>query len=342
MLAKLFILVPFELTLPDGAEYRIYGIEKDGYHIHFDVPCRSDKVVSPTAPQAVKINGTQAFQADVIAITFQRDSFERTTESSIDPPEPIIQYALDYFLGRLKYVVKGHQIRLIDFPQCQWTLKYLNDDGSELEETTGHVRGRGARSFSFSFIGCDPSIWDSIFTLSDDFEAPAWHTLMIDSRGALPHIGSVLVLAATALEIFIADLLDKLVKETPIPPSLWGWINDRGHWQKEPSVEEQYDSLLNIMTGHSLKDDNELWEVLKNLKRARNSFVHEGVAKLGRNALTAEDTAALIGKADLIISKIREWVPAHCQWPVFEHQFQIEVTQHLFGPTDSASPALDS
>ena len=179
--------------------------------------------------------------------------------------------------------------------------------------------------FSWSFISCDPKLWDLLHSLPDDFAAPAWSTLLIDARGALPHVGTAVVLAATALEVLIAELLTKLAAQSTLPKKLWSWVNDRGDWQKEPSVDEQYSVLLEVLTGHSLKEDNGLWEGLKNIRNARNSFVHEGCARIGRNPVTNEDVAALIQKADLIAAKIREWLPENLRWPVFDHTVKLEV-----------------
>lgn len=334
MLAKLHILVPFEMTVPLGAEYKIYGYEEDGYRIHFDVPSTSGKPRPVDSPEEVLINGKTALHADVITIVFQKDQFERGISSSIDPPLPLIQKSLNSFLERLKYVSKAPQVRPLDFEKSQWHLQYLNDDGSELEKAEGQLRGRGTRAFSFSFLGCDPALWDHLFTLPIDFEPPAWHALLVDSRGALPHIGTALVLATTALEILIAEILNQLVKKTSVPPELWDWINGRGNWQKEPSVDEQYDVLLRIMTGHSLKEDNTLWEGLKNLRSARNSFVHEGVAKLGRAKLTVNDVLPMLNRADEIVSKIREWIPEDYRWPVIDHKITIQMSKLIAGTSN--------
>jgi hypothetical protein len=336
MIAKLHIIVPFNFILPLGDQFQIYGYEDEGYRITFDVPSPSGKPSSIDGPDSVQINGKTGVQADVITITFQKDTFSREISSLIDPPEQLIQRTLRWFLDRLKYVAIAPQVKMIDFPSCQWRLRYLNDDGSELEQTEGLIRGRGTAKYGFTFIGCDPILWSEIFSLPKEFEAPAWHTLLIDSRGALPEVGTAIVLAATALEVFIAELLGRLVKETSIPDSLWSWINDRGNWQKEPSVDEQFDILLKILSGHSLKEDNTLWEGLKNLRSARNSFVHEGVAKLGRTPLSMPETLQLIGLADFIVAKVREWIPEKYRWPVFQHTFQYEISKVIAGPSKTA------
>lgn len=339
MLAKVHFLVPFEIILPLDAEYKIYGYEEDGYGIYVDVPMVSGKQRAFDSPEDVQINGKQAIHADVISVVFQKDQFERGISSEIDPPISLIQKSLNKFLERLRYVSKAPQVRPLEFDNSQWHIQYLNNDGSELEQTEGLVRARFTRRFSLSFLGCDPGLWDLLFTLPEGFEPPAWHTLLVDSRGALPHVGTALVLAATALEIFIAEQLDQLVKRTTIPPELWDWINGRGNWQKEPSVEEQYDDLLKIMTGHSLKEDNVLWEGLKNLRSARNSFVHEGVAKLGRKKLSANDVLPMIGRAEEIVSKIREWIPEECRWPMIEHTINFQMSKII---ASSSNPPLNT
>ena len=81
----------------------------------------------------------------------------------------------------------------------------------------------------------------------------------------------------------------------------------REHWMKDPSVEEQYDTLLSILAAKSLKCDQGLWTAFKELKGARNSLVHEGLAKL-RNGTPVDDQKArtlLEGAARII-----EWVEA--------------------------------
>lgn len=334
MLAKIHIVVPFDLTVPVGEEYKLYGFEEDGYRIFFEIPSSSGKPRSPEDPEQVEINGKSAMQADVITVCFQKESFERQIDSPIDPPEELIQRALNSFLTRLKYVAKAPQVKPIEFLGSRWRLQYLNDDGTELEQAEGFIRGRGTHNFSFSFLGCDSALWDHIFSLPEGFEPPAWHTLLVDARGALPHVGTAVVLAATALEIFIAELLNELAKQTSVPTELWNWINDRGNWQKEPSVEEQYDLLLKVMIGHSLKEDNALWEGLKNLRSARNSFVHEGTAKLGRNNLSANDVLPLIARAEEIVARIREWIPEGCKWPLIEHNIQIRFSKVIVGPSN--------
>jgi hypothetical protein len=50
----------------------------------------------------------------------------------------------------------------------------------------------------------------------------------------------------------IAGLLAALVEDINTPDHLWEWINDRDNdHYKQPSVAEQFDTLLRVITGHS-------------------------------------------------------------------------------------------
>jgi hypothetical protein len=327
MLARLHMQLPFELTLPEGAQFKIYSFESQGYRVQIEVPIRSGK---PPAVEHVTINEKPAFQADVLTITFRKDSFNRTAAApEADPPDEFIRSVLDYFIGRLRYAAKAPHIRVPYFPRFPWVLEYLNDDGSALpgDPERKLIRRRISSASSVSLAACDPDVWDYIFSLPADFEPPTWHTLLLDSRAALPHVGTAVVLAATALEVFIAELLDVLAKESPVPNLLWDWINDRDNdHYKQPSVAEQFDTLLKVMTGHSLKDEDALWQAFQKLKNARNKFVHVGIPKTGEKAspVSQDDALALVGQAESIVAKIREWIPEKNRWPIYVSKSTIE------------------
>jgi hypothetical protein len=320
MLAKLHLQLPFELTLPDAVEFKLYSFESSEYRVQFEVPIRSGK---PPVVEHVTLNEKPAFQADLLTITFRKESFNRTAAPpEADPPEEFIQSVLDYFFGRLRYATNAFHVKSLNFSRCQSVLEYLNDDGSALPEDPQKklIRRRIATKSSVSLVACDADVWDYIFSLPADFEPPAWHTLLLDSRAALPHVGTAVVLAATALEVFIAELLDVLAKGWPVPNMLWDWIKKRGNdIDKQPSVEEQFDALLMVMTGHSLKEERALWDSFQNLKTSRNKFVHEGIPRIGKNTppVTEADALAFIGQAEAIVAKTREWIPEKLRWPVY-------------------------
>ena len=326
MIARLFVLLPFSLTVPEGEQFPVYEYEDDGYRIRVYPPGRSDRTPAGDGAEQIKIDGVPAFQADAIRIDFHKESFERGRESPLDPPEAHMKRAINSFLIRLRHVTRAGQIRPISFPLATWRLQYFNDDETELEKDEKLVRGRGTLSFSMSWIALNKKVWENVYTLPVDYEPPPWESLLLDAFVELPSVGPALVLAATSLEVFISYILDKLAGLKGVPADLWMWINQR---QREPTTEEQYDSLLRFFTGHSLKEDLLLWELFMNLKAARNSFVHEGVAKIGDVPVTNETASKLIGAAGEIIAKIREWIPQELHWPEFKHTIQFEAMKKL-------------
>jgi hypothetical protein len=101
-----------------------------------------------------------------------------------------------------------------------------------------------------------------------------------------------MVLASTALETRISAALDELVQLVGLNAELWEWINHRSQFWMEPSTGDQFGILLKTLTGRSLKDDGILWEAFQNIRTARNSFAHEGVAILGGTELSVPKCVA--------------------------------------------------
>jgi len=235
------------------------------------------------------------------------------------------------FLMRLRYVTRSTLIRPIDFPKITWNILYLNDDGSELEETPGLLRTRFAREFQFSWVALNPQIWKDVHTLPYNFITPRWDSLILDAFAAKPDVGLSIVLASTALEVFISHVLNELAKKSTIPPEVWDWINKRDWWVKEPAVREQFDILLKAVGGFSLKDDPKLWEAFKNLRDAKNSFVHEGEAIIGKKPVSKELATEMVAKASQIIAYIKEKLPEELRWPEFKHKVNVETKFKLFG-----------
>ena len=89
-----------------------------------------------------------------------------------------------------------------------------------------------------------------------------------------------------------------LAQAGAVPTPLWAWISKRGDYLREPTVEEQYDALFKFFTGHSLKEEPTLWTAFRNLKTARNTFVHGGAAKIGGIPVSLETAGKLVLSAN--------------------------------------------
>jgi hypothetical protein len=141
---------------------------------------------------------------------------------------------------------------------------------------------------------------------------PPSDDLFLDALAALPHIGAAVVLAYTAIEVRIASALNVLATTNPaiVGGAMWSWINDREQFLKEPSVEEQLTDLMQMLAGKSLKKEKALWDAYGNLRKARNSFVHEGKAvMLDKTPVDATKAQELIHGANGIIDWIESALP---------------------------------
>lgn len=323
MLARLYIATPFVMIVPDNTAFTGYTYEDEGYSVTAKPPGRSDMPIYGDVPDRIEVDGAAAFAANALQIDFQKDAFNRAKDGPIDPSEDVLRRAVVRLLARLRYVTRGARVTPPTFPQSSWRLRYLHDDGSELQEDTNLVRGYGGRAWSLSFVGVSPTIWDDIHSLAPDWTPPPWDDILLDATATLPKVGTAVVLAATALEVFIADVLDRVAARGDVPADLWYWINHRGDWQRDPSTEEQFDVLLKHFVGHSLKEENRLWQAFQHLRTARNKFVHEGRAAVGGKKLSTTDATRLIANAHEIVAWIRQWLPADLQWPQFDHKLAL-------------------
>ena len=334
MIARLAIKLPFAVLLPEGENFTLHAYEQDGYLVRVELPVRDAAIAPVPEGNSILLNGKPAFYADIFVATFQREDFHREVAAPIDPPVEVVERVVNSFISRLKYVAKAPQVREVALHECSWNLEYFNDDNSEIVPTEGLCRGRLGRVFGLSYIACDSALWEIIEALPPDFEPPVWRTLLTDAFGALPHIGSAITLGATALEVFISQALNGLQKKSSVPDDAWSWLNGRSNRQNDPTVEEQFSSLLSILSGRSLKKDApDLWERFKNLKQARNSFVHSGSAQIGGRLVDQNEAASLLQAAEQIILRIREWLPPELHWPIKDHVVALEWTQMLLAPS---------
>jgi hypothetical protein len=325
MLARLAVRAPFVMAVPDQASFTLYTYEDSGYQVTARPPQRTDLPIHADIPDQIQLDGKAAFAADGLLIDFRRDTFDRKQGSPMDPAFDVIQRAINSLVTRLRYVTRAQQITPLSFPNASWRLTYLNDDETELKEEVGFVRGYGGRARSWSLVGTDADIWNSVHSLTPDWQSPVWDDILLDAFAALPKIGTAVVLAATALEVFISHILDDLAKGGTIPTDVWDWLNARGNWLKDPSTDEQFDFLMKHFLNHSLKESADLWTAFQHLRTARNTFVHEGRAVIGKVPVSLEQATRLVAKSNEIIGWVRQRLPAANQWVVFEHPITITI-----------------
>ena len=335
MLARVHIILPYVLLIPENENYKVYAYKIDGYQVRIYMPERSERADSYDDAETKHINGTKAFNADVLRIDFQKDEFNRKEEEieensllSTDLPIDLIKDVANEFLNRLRYATNGCRIKLLESPLTNWNIQYLNDDGTELDEEKGYVRGRFCRYFNFSYVAVNNEVWENTHSLEPFSPLPVWKNLLLDAEALLPEVGPTIILTFTSLEVFISTTLDSLVETGSVNKELWKWINTRGPL-KEPSIEEKYDFLLKHILGVTLKGNNTTWDAFKHLQKARNSFAHEGIAKIGNKIVTSDKARDFIVKSKEIINTIREALPDTHKWPEFKPEIEVVLTQAL-------------
>lgn len=323
MIAKATIFLPFSFTLPDNEPFLKYTSDWEGYVITIYPPTMQEEAKA-SASNAITINDKSSYQADLLVIDFQKVEFNRTTEIEFDPPIELIEVVTNDFLNRLRHVIKASQIKSINSAKTNIRIDYLNDDSSPLEKKEGLLRGRFRKGFKIEIVTITKEVWDDIHSIPLFQELPIWQSLLLDAESILPEIGPSIVLTFTALEVFISKILDKIAEFKKTDKELWTWLNDRGFYLKNPSIEEQYNFLSKHLLGASIKDDEKLWVAFKNLQTARNSFAHSGIAKIGNEKLDVVKTRDLIVNAIKIINYIREKLPKDLQWKEYNHLIKIE------------------
>jgi hypothetical protein len=315
MLARLSIDLPYNIAIKQHEPFPLYEYETYGYKVR-NLPPAYTEEREVTAPDELRMNDEPAILANILRIDFEKNNFNRERDGDIDPPIPIINYAVNSFIIRLRHVANASHVHTTTLPKGNWRIEYTNNDGSPLEKNSTLVRGRGgATILKFDMVGLTSEIWTRVHELPSDYAPPAWEILLLDAQAQLPNVGTAVVLAASALEVFIAPVLDTLAKEHVTPAGLWEWVNNRNDHRLEPSAKEQYDVLLRLLAGHSLKEERTLWDGFSNLRDARNAFVHEGTATIGKTTVDPERAAELVTTAGAIINKIRDWLPEHLRWP---------------------------
>jgi hypothetical protein len=340
MIARLIVVSPFVLIAPEGAVYTRYTYEDDGYTVIARPPLIIGDAPTPhdSAPQ-IEIGGKPGFIANGLQFEFRKNEFGRSIDGPLDPPMPFLQRIIDAFLARLRFVTRAAQIQPLRLEGgTSWRLEYSNDDGSELKEDPAFCRARIGRVFHWSSVALTPAVWEQLHELEPDWASPIWDDILLDSFNALPKVGTAIVLAATALETFIGTILNQLCVGSDVPKDIWTWINGRRNKLSEPSTEEQFDVLLKHFCGHSLKEEEKLWQAFMELRNARNSFVHGGQAAIGKTPVTRSRATELVSAAGEITRVVRQWLPEAHRWPVFTTSDSLSIMFPILGPPSRPAP----
>jgi hypothetical protein len=359
MIARFRILLPYEFQIPQGAELQPHEFTYSGYRVTVYPPLQValppgaleasfpilsedvlEQLVSVNPPEvnhSIRINGVPTIRANMLQIDFHKNEFFRSRQdpqagADEDPPSHLIFELVNTTLSSLRSITQASHIKSLNPESTLWRLDYLTDDLEELQPTSDKIHRRVSANFRWQICGVNREVWDKVRIKLPAYRPPNWETLILDAESLLPDVGPSLVLAATALETLISVTLDHLTAESDLPKKLWQWINNRGDYRKEPSVEEQFDVLLKVLTNKSLKEESQLWEGFKNLKTARNSFVHDGKAAIGGREVTKDQAYSLVGRAREIADWLEALLPSDWRRSTLDTEMKFQASTVIIGP----------
>lgn len=335
MIARFHIFLPFDLFITDEEQVGVHGEISDsaGSKARLMIPAawgyaeRPDptgtiheltvdwlsKIKDPVFSESSSYDNHPVARVNILVFEFTADDFDRA-QDNLQRSSPFVESAFEvanHFLARLRVYARLPQIRTLMPYNDPWQVAFLSDGRELLPPEDG--KRRMVRSGQVT-VGVPAFKAEAIKTVSEKWTASepyVWDQLLLDAHSLWPNIGSSIVIAFAALETFIAWALEILQSMNhTFPDEGWKWIMKRGNWLKDPSVEEQYDTLLLLLATKSLKGDQGLWTTFKELKDARNSLVHEGLAKLRSGTpIDAQKAKTLIDGAAKIIEWIEELLP---------------------------------
>jgi hypothetical protein len=366
MIARLSILLPFTLSVRQGDPLTPIEFDAPPLKVRIHPPCRAasdPQAADATSPvpalavieglicadpqpttDAVTIDGQSTVQANLLRVDLVGPDFDRRRTTHEGPEGDAVLGMLfsqaNAFLARLRASVGATEVKQVSRKSCYWRMDFLTDEERPfpIDPTSTVVSRRWGTSFEWRLVGITSEVWDFVRGLPVDHGPSTWATLMLDAESFLPEIGASVVLASAALETLIAGALERLSKDSSIPSDLWSWIMDRkADFQKQPSVGEQYDVLLRALSTKSLKDDLRLWGVFRNLREARNTYVHEGIALIGGREVLLDDARRLIAGAKEIIDWVEALLPPDKRSPRYSRPLTFRVQKPVTPPNGAST-----
>ena len=112
MIARLHVVLPFHLAVPEGKEFTLYSYDDNGYEVTVYPPVKTDHPIQSEIPDSVLIDEAPAFVANGLRIDFRKERCDRTAGIDSDPPMALIQRSADSFVTRIRYVTTHSSIAL--------------------------------------------------------------------------------------------------------------------------------------------------------------------------------------------------------------------------------------
>lgn len=139
--------------------------------------------------------------------------------------------------------------------------------------------------------------------MSSGREMELYEDFIGDAKVALEEddLNRATLCVAIACEVFIKEYTENAAKEASISEKFWEYLKSR-----QPRVLDYYDSILHLVKGHSLREENdELYRLLDRVYEARNKIMHEGKLPLSWGKERIGQLREDIRKVERVISWVR-------------------------------------
>jgi hypothetical protein len=344
MLARLSVLIKAPFYAPVGSDLQAVQLDRPGEIIRVHPPTQSrflagggsdfatdmlSPAPNPTSTNTVRINGSDTYPCDLVRVDQRADQFDRSTGDVVGRNQLIeVGFSvLNQWLTAFRVLFGAAQFKPVGPFWNSWRLDYLADDGQPLEQEPGLIRAlQGIRVEVPAVATLVEDAWQALLALGPNYTPLRWDELLVDATELLPAVGPPVLLAYTAIEIRIADAAAVVARENGVREDLWRWLAQKRPYLVQPTTEEMAKDVFRMLTGRSLADEPDLWGTVVALRKARNSFAHEGVAlELDGRALTPERAASLVAGARPVLDWIESQLPESQRRRHIEVQTQIEV-----------------
>lgn len=352
MIARLHVLLPHLFVVPIGLELAPIETELRGYRVRIHLPAQPEPIgptldrreqsralkpaEKPVPSTDLQLDDGNVVIATLLVIDVLANDFDRRL-GQFDPPIETLNEIVNDVLARFRSTSAAPKMTSVALNEGIARIRFLNDDGSDLALDSALQRTLLIAGQKRDLLAITPGVWATVEGLPASWSPFMWDVTLLDAGAALPHVGSAIVLAHTAIEVFAAAAIDRLARDAMVSPLLWEWLNDRGNYLKDPSAEDQLDVLLNWLTGKSLKDAPDLWRAYGQLRNARNKFAHEGVAKIEGVVVTLEQARELLDKVFVIFAWVEELLPEDMRRTRWGGELKWTVKERI----SAAAPQLD-
>ena len=237
--------------------------------------------------------------ADSFSILIEKDSYASNNKDAEIEYE-ILDTEVEYLAFKIMRLFRKHLSQTpIALPNRLQYKALCRSDSSSLKNYLWSRASKGnAVIYTSSKYYLDHQKWRALRkAIQSNIDTEIWEDFLYDAYAALElhDFTKAIIYAAVACEVFIKNYTEE-AKEDVISKEAWERLKNR-----RPRVLEYYDSILHLVTNHSLNIEQEdLYKSMQQLFAIRNQIMHEG-----RTSVTQEKDETIkdmIKKAELTIA----------------------------------------